>query len=81
MKANLFYQFVGQDSIYDQAWDWIQEFPKGRWREYALGQYANEALVGYRNLGEARKAIDQIQDPKVREEAEENYALYENAGR
>ncbi|YCM45819.1 hypothetical protein V2O64_07300 [Verrucomicrobiaceae bacterium 227] len=65
---------------HEESWDWIQKFPEGMWRERALVQYA-DILGSLHEFEATRRAIGEIRDPEARKVAEENYALYENAGR
>lgn len=54
----------------DSAWDWIQEFPPGRWRDRAFAEYSQQALHIHGDNEASRRALDAIADPDFQREAE-----------
>lgn len=63
-----------------KALGWIEKTLEGTWRDRALLAYSTQMLGLNRRLHDSREAIEKIEDAEIRREAEENHAIYENAG-
>lgn len=53
-----------------EAWDWMEDFPAGRWRDRAFSEYSQQALQKHQDYEASRRALDQIADPGFKTTAE-----------
>ncbi len=54
----------------DTAPDWISQIPPGVWRDRAYAQFSLTALSGQNDAEKSQWAVEQISDPRVKDEAE-----------
>ena len=53
----------------EESWEWIQNFPDDTWQEQALVVYSWQAANVHRDWDESWRAIESIQDPRLRKNA------------